>query len=239
VAMHVCLAYSPPTRRLRVTSASVARAEAVGVKRFEHQASDQQTDLVQQNLLLREVGPLVMRVERALAAGSDGQAMPMLQAAPVASHYAFSLLKQPGSGRLTMLAVSRQLGQSKFTPREQRIVHLLHEQVDRFFDEAEEAAANWSDVLPPYLKRIVPELLAGQGEKQIAAKLGFEFNTVHQYIKFLYRRLGVSSRAEFMARCLSERDVLGSANQQRAAFPIPEGAMSEPTAGWDQEFSCS
>jgi DNA-binding CsgD family transcriptional regulator len=45
-------------------------------------------------------------------------------------------------------------------------------------------------------------LLTGLSEKQVAARLGLSPHTVHQYVKALYRKLAVSSRAELMARCL-------------------------------------
>jgi len=42
-------------------------------------------------------------------------------------------------------------------------------------------------------------LLAGEGEKQIAARLKISQHTVHGYVKSVYRRFDVSSRAELLA----------------------------------------
>jgi DNA-binding CsgD family transcriptional regulator len=42
--------------------------------------------------------------------------------------------------------------------------------------------------------------MTGASEKQIANQLGLSPHTTHHYVKTLYRRFGVSSRAEFMAR---------------------------------------
>ena len=42
-------------------------------------------------------------------------------------------------------------------------------------------------------------LLQGQSEKQVARALGVSVHTVHVYVKALYRRFGVSSRAELLA----------------------------------------
>lgn len=47
-------------------------------------------------------------------------------------------------------------------------------------------------------------LLTGASEKQIAASLGISTHTVHQYVKRLYRYLGVTSRAQLMAACLKQ-----------------------------------
>ncbi len=43
-------------------------------------------------------------------------------------------------------------------------------------------------------------LLAGNAEKQIAARLSISRNTVHVYVKSLYKRFDVSSRGELLAR---------------------------------------
>ena len=40
----------------------------------------------------------------------------------------------------------------------------------------------------------------GDSEKQIADRLGISPHTTHQYVKALFRRFGVSSRAELMAK---------------------------------------
>lgn len=43
-------------------------------------------------------------------------------------------------------------------------------------------------------------LLAGDSEKQAAARLGVTRNTVHVYVTALYRHFNVSSRGELLAR---------------------------------------
>lgn len=43
-------------------------------------------------------------------------------------------------------------------------------------------------------------LLSGASEKEIASRLGLSVHTVHQYVKSIYRRLEVTSRAQLMAR---------------------------------------
>ena len=47
----------------------------------------------------------------------------------------------------------------------------------------------------------VLRLLASDlSEREIAAELYLSFNTVHSHVKSIYRKLGVSSRAEAVAR---------------------------------------
>jgi DNA-binding NarL/FixJ family response regulator len=62
---------------------------------------------------------------------------------------------------------------------------------------------------PPSLAprlRVVFELLhSGASEKQIAARLGLTAGTLHQYVKAVYRAVGVKSRAQLMARAIAAR----------------------------------
>ena len=46
-------------------------------------------------------------------------------------------------------------------------------------------------------------LLDGDSEKQVAIRLGLSLPTVHQYVTALYRKFGVSSRGELLARFIS------------------------------------
>lgn len=46
-------------------------------------------------------------------------------------------------------------------------------------------------------------LLAGDSEKQIAFHLKLSPNTIHTYVKSLYRQFKVSSRGELLARFVS------------------------------------
>ena len=70
-------------------------------------------------------------------------------------------------------------------------------------------------------------LLAGDGEKQIALKLGLSQHTVHVYVKALYRGFGVNSRAELMSHFVAARgsiDELDLADQGEAR----QGASDDP-----------
>jgi DNA-binding NarL/FixJ family response regulator len=57
--------------------------------------------------------------------------------------------------------------------------------------------------LPRRVRETLLQLLQGDSEKEIATKLHISRNTVHVYVKALYRRFGVSSRGELLARFLS------------------------------------
>jgi FixJ family two-component response regulator len=58
------------------------------------------------------------------------------------------------------------------------------------------------DALPRRARQTLDFLLRGDSEKQIATRLELSRHTVHDYVKMVYRRLQVSSRAELMAKCL-------------------------------------
>jgi DNA-binding NarL/FixJ family response regulator len=49
-------------------------------------------------------------------------------------------------------------------------------------------------------RQTLERLLAGDSEKQIAAALSVSPNTIHVYVKALYRHFAVSSRGELLAR---------------------------------------
>ena len=54
--------------------------------------------------------------------------------------------------------------------------------------------------LSPRLRDVLERLLAGDGEKQIAAALGLSRHTVHDYVRQIYVAFGVGSRGELLAR---------------------------------------
>src|SRR4051812_31797923 len=56
------------------------------------------------------------------------------------------------------------------------------------------------DELSPRMRQTLNCLLAGDSEKQTAAKLGVSQHTVHVYVKQLYRKFNVNSRGELLAR---------------------------------------
>jgi DNA-binding NarL/FixJ family response regulator len=59
--------------------------------------------------------------------------------------------------------------------------------------------------LSPRLRQTLDRLLAGDSEKQIAQSLSLSQNTIHVYIKQLYRRYEVSSRGELLSQFVKRR----------------------------------
>jgi DNA-binding NarL/FixJ family response regulator len=58
--------------------------------------------------------------------------------------------------------------------------------------------------LSPRLRQTLNALLTGASEKEIASHLGISYYTEHEYVKELFRRFNVSSRAELMAAVLKQ-----------------------------------
>src|SRR5437016_3244362 len=92
-------------------------------------------------------------------------------------------------------------GEKPFTSQEHRLVRLFHVELGRLWkkDAIAQAQDPQSD-LPPRLAQTLAELAAGASEKQVSMKLGISRHTVHNYVKALHRRLGVSSRGELLAK---------------------------------------
>ena len=88
--------------------------------------------------------------------------------------------------------------------REVRLVHLFNENLTGLYGQPPCAPAHAIDdrtaSLPPRLRPVLRQLLAGDSEKQAAFKLGLSPHTVHQYAKVLYRTFHVNSRSELLAQ---------------------------------------
>jgi DNA-binding NarL/FixJ family response regulator len=56
------------------------------------------------------------------------------------------------------------------------------------------------EVLTAREREVVQGLVDGQGEKQVAQRLGLSMQTVHAHVKNIYRKLQVGSRSELLSR---------------------------------------
>ena len=99
----------------------------------------------------------------------------------------------------------RAAGDRRFTPRDARLLALFHDEVARLVGPVLADGRDLRAGLPPRLRQTLDSLLDGDGEKQAALRLGLSRHTVHTYTVALYRRFGVSSRAELLARFVRRR----------------------------------
>ena len=118
----------------------------------------------------------------------------------------YAKLRLP-DGRHLRMGIQREIRDRPFTRREVELVNVFHENLRNLYALPRPAGFMMSATpmpdLPPRLQPVLTHLLQGEGEKQIAVKLGLSRHTVHEYVKVIYRRLGVGSRGELLARFVS------------------------------------
>jgi DNA-binding CsgD family transcriptional regulator len=99
------------------------------------------------------------------------------------------------------LTIMRSSGEKQFSRRDKAFLGALHREiaplVGRQLAAAHEPSARQ---LSPRLRQVLACLLEGDAEKQIAQRLNLTTPTVNQYVKAIYRRFRVNSRAQLMAR---------------------------------------
>lgn len=115
-------------------------------------------------------------------------------------------------GRRLKMSIHREMNDSPFTERDVQLIHTFNENLGRLFTarprtQATAKSPAYSDLrittMPPRLRPVLRQLLAGDAEKQVALKLGLSPHTVHEYTKALYKTFGVNSRGELLAQFVS------------------------------------
>ena len=108
-------------------------------------------------------------------------------------------LRQETPGRLSGIALARELRDRPFSEEERNLIHLFHDEIARLAPPPRLVEA---EALTPRQRDVLRSLLTGAGEKQAAADLGISPQTLHAHVKSIYATYGVSSRAELLVRCL-------------------------------------
>jgi DNA-binding CsgD family transcriptional regulator len=119
-------------------------------------------------------------------------------------HCLVSVLELSADGRFSSIVLNRATGEPDFAPRQRRLLGLFHEEVGRLIGPVLVSSDDpYSPTrLPPRVQETLRCLLDGDGEKQAAARMGLSRETVHQYVKALYRHYRVSTRPELLVRVL-------------------------------------
>jgi DNA-binding CsgD family transcriptional regulator len=148
-------------------------------------------------------GRVAARTRRQLVADRDWYRSPAYtryHRAIGTDHSLVSPLLLP-DGALNMITLHRTAGEQDFSPRERRLLLLVHDEAGRLIGTAlTRASSDPLAGLSPRVRQTLACLLEGDGEKQAAARMGLSVPTVHQYVTVLYRHFGVASRAELLAR---------------------------------------
>jgi DNA-binding CsgD family transcriptional regulator len=115
--------------------------------------------------------------------------------------FIMSQVALPHAGAVDQLGLHREWGDDPFTGAQHRMIRIFHVELARLWrrDVLRRAKEPNSD-LPPRLSQTLEELLNGSSEKQIANKLELSRHTIHNYVKALHQRFGVSSRGELLAK---------------------------------------
>jgi DNA-binding CsgD family transcriptional regulator len=147
-------------------------------------------------------------------------------------HQLTSVFQVTDEGATTVIGLLRTIGERDFSPREQELLRFLHGELGPLVGRSLVSALEPSpEKLPPRLRQTFACLLEGDGEKQVAARLGLSQATVHQYVKALYHRFGVRSRAQLLAHAL-RRSGLEPWRRLTPASPLHAGpAPAAPRPG--------
>jgi DNA-binding CsgD family transcriptional regulator len=98
------------------------------------------------------------------------------------------------------LVFKREAGDKPFTEEEREILNLFRSESDWIFQRERDASPYAVEGLTRREQETLALLLTDASEKMMAAQLGISPHTVHDYVKRLYRKIGVTSRAALMAQ---------------------------------------
>ena len=129
--------------------------------------------------------------------------VPVLPAPPLRGGRSFVLSQYPlpHLGAVDQLGIHKDSTQPPFTPAQHRLIRLFHLELGRLWtNDAILKASDPSTQLPPRLGQTLAALQQGLSEKEVSAQLGISRHTVHNYVKALHHRLGVTSRGELLAK---------------------------------------
>lgn len=131
-----------------------------------------------------------------------------IQEGPVAQGL-MSLLRDNDRDRIHVIIVWRSRNRSpqplsperpSFLLRERLLLDVLHRGIEPLYRaDREPNLDSRINRLPPRLRQTLDYLFSDRTERQIALDMSLSVHTVHDYVKALYRRFGVSSRRELIS----------------------------------------
>lgn len=135
-----------------------------------------------------------------------------------------SVCEVSANGAVSVVRLLRGCGEPDFSEREQRLLRFFHAELGRLIGNT------LASVFDPFLQNLSRRqretlacLLEGVSEKEVAARLGISSLTTHQYVKSIYRRFSVNSRAELLAHFLRRHRSKPTGD----VFAHPVGDISE------------
>ncbi len=104
-------------------------------------------------------------------------------------------------GAIDQLGLHRGADDGPFTAADHRLARVFHVELGRLWRrDALRRASDPRTDLPPRLAQTLAALQAGASEKEVSTRLGISPHTVHNYVKALHQRFGVTSRGELLAK---------------------------------------
>ena len=112
------------------------------------------------------------------------------------------IFRRKDKSSITALSVHRTELIRAHNARERSVVHWFVREIQYLYETGrlETATAGPFDALSPRLRQVAEMLLTSAPQKQIARSLFLSESTLRDYVKQVYRQLGVESRAEIMSR---------------------------------------
>jgi DNA-binding CsgD family transcriptional regulator len=125
------------------------------------------------------------------------------------NHFLYSVRQISKDHAVSAISLSRSHSERDFSDRDQELLRFFHDELGRLIGSALASVFDPDPLqLPRREKETLACLLEGDSEKQVATRLGVSSLTVHQYVKSLYRRFRVRSRAELLAYFLRRQRAL-------------------------------
>lgn len=99
------------------------------------------------------------------------------------------------------IVLHRDAADGPFSASATHLVRLLHHELAGLLERKLVLPGSTEDrsVLPPRLRDVLNGLLAGESEKQIAARLELSPHTVNRHVQRIYKHYGVRSRSRLLA----------------------------------------
>jgi DNA-binding CsgD family transcriptional regulator len=104
-------------------------------------------------------------------------------------------------GGFSSIGIYRNAGRPLFSERESRIAHILLSELPWLHLQGwPDERGGSASILSPRLRTVLNLMIEGWSRKQVAHQLGITENTIHGYVKEIYRHYGVHSHAGLVKR---------------------------------------
>ena len=97
------------------------------------------------------------------------------------------------------LALHRERGEPAFSERDRKMLRLFMVELYRLYRDGKLEPRDAEPTVAPRQQQVLQCVLAGRSAKEIAYELAISQRTVEEYMRALYEKFGVTTRAELMA----------------------------------------